>query len=137
MGCAYFLLALVAAYAESLSLIPAWSNSGRRAQPASRASERCRSKPPSKPASFRAAAFGLRKIQPAEAPAGMQIVLGKGQELFGEGDEAELFFQAMSGAIRTRLSDGRRQIEPSTCAATSSVWRRTRSFASPPRPSAT
>ena len=36
-----------------------------------------------------------------QAPTGMQIVLGKGEELFGEGDEAEFFFYVVSGAIRT------------------------------------
>ena len=62
---------------------------------------------------FPAAAFGLRQIQPAKAPTGIQMVLGKGEELFAEGDEAEFFYQVVSGAIRSYklLSDGRRQID--------------------------
>ena len=48
-----------------------------------------------------------------KAPTGMQMVVGKGEELFAEGDEAEFFYQVVSGAIRTYklLSDGRRQID--------------------------
>ena len=62
---------------------------------------------------FPAAAFGLRQIRPAKTPTGIQMVLGKGEELFAEGDEAEFFYQVVSGAIRTYklLSDGRRQID--------------------------
>lgn len=46
-------------------------------------------------------------------PAGVQIVLRKGEQLFDEGDEAEFFYQVVSGAIRSYklLSDGRRQID--------------------------
>ena len=46
-------------------------------------------------------------------PAGVQMVLGKGEDLFAEGDEAEFFYQIVSGAIRSYklLSDGRRQID--------------------------
>ena len=62
---------------------------------------------------FPAAAFGLRPIPATKAPTGIQMVLGKGEELFAEGDEAEFFYQVVSGAIRTYklLSDGRRQID--------------------------
>jgi len=59
------------------------------------------------------AAFGLRPIPATKAPTGIQMVLGKGEELFAEGDDAEFFYQVVSGAIRTYklLSDGRRQID--------------------------
>ena len=62
---------------------------------------------------FPAAAFALRPPAAARMPAGMQIVLAKGEELFAEGDEAEFFYQVVSGAIRSYklLSDGRRQID--------------------------
>jgi CRP/FNR family nitrogen fixation transcriptional regulator len=62
---------------------------------------------------FPAAAFGLRPIPATKAPTGLQMVLGKGEELFAEGDEAEFFYQVVSGAIRSYklLSDGRRQID--------------------------
>ena len=44
---------------------------------------------------------------------GIQMILGKGEELFAEGDDAEFFYQVVSGAIRSYklLSDGRRQID--------------------------
>jgi CRP/FNR family transcriptional regulator, nitrogen fixation regulation protein len=44
---------------------------------------------------------------------GIQMMLGKGEELFAEGDEAEYFYEVVSGAIRSYklLSDGRRQID--------------------------
>src|SRR5262245_56964312 len=62
---------------------------------------------------FPAAAFGLRPTPASKAPTGVQVVLGKGEELFAEGDEAEFFYQVVSGAIRSYklLSDGRRQID--------------------------
>jgi CRP/FNR family nitrogen fixation transcriptional regulator len=46
-------------------------------------------------------------------PAGTQTLLAKGEELFSEGDEAEYFYEVVSGAIRSYklLSDGRRQID--------------------------
>ena len=46
-------------------------------------------------------------------PAGMPVMLAKGEELFAEGDDAEHFYQVVSGAIRSYklLSDGRRQID--------------------------
>lgn len=48
-----------------------------------------------------------------KAPAGIQMAFGPGEELFGEGDEADFFYQVVSGAIRSYklLSDGRRQID--------------------------
>jgi CRP/FNR family nitrogen fixation transcriptional regulator len=41
------------------------------------------------------------------------MVLRKGERLFDEGDEADFFYQVVSGAIRSykMLSDGRRQID--------------------------
>lgn len=62
---------------------------------------------------FPAAAFGLRAPTTAKMPAGTQMVLTKGEELFAEGDEAEYFYQVVSGTIRSYklLSDGRRQID--------------------------
>ncbi|MBY0321510.1 MAG: helix-turn-helix domain-containing protein [Reyranella sp.] len=44
---------------------------------------------------------------------GIQMILGKGEELFAEGDDAEYFYEVVSGAIRSYklLSDGRRQID--------------------------
>ena len=62
---------------------------------------------------FPAVSFGLRPIPATKAPPGIQMVLGKGEELFAEGDEAEFFYQVVSGAIRSYklLSDGRRQID--------------------------
>lgn len=62
---------------------------------------------------FPAAAFGLRPIPATKAPTGIQMVLAKGEELFAEGDEADFFYQVVSGAIRSYklLSDGRRQID--------------------------
>jgi CRP/FNR family nitrogen fixation transcriptional regulator len=46
-------------------------------------------------------------------PASTPVMLAKGEELFAEGDDAEYFYQVMSGAIRSYklLSDGRRQID--------------------------
>ena len=60
-----------------------------------------------------AAAFGLRTPATARMPAGTQMALTKDEELFSEGDEAEYFYQVVSGTIRTckLLSDGRRQID--------------------------
>ncbi|MBI2741651.1 MAG: helix-turn-helix domain-containing protein [Rhodospirillales bacterium] len=61
---------------------------------------------------FPAAAFGLR-APTGRMPAGMQMLLAKGEELFADGDDAEYFYQVVSGAIRSYklLSDGRRQID--------------------------
>jgi len=44
---------------------------------------------------------------------GIQMMLRKGEGLFAEGDEAEYFYEVVSGAIRSYklLSDGRRQID--------------------------
>ncbi|HVJ51849.1 MAG TPA: helix-turn-helix domain-containing protein [Aliidongia sp.] len=49
---------------------------------------------------------GLRPIGPA-------IRFAQDQEIYGEGDDAEIFFKVVSGVVRTCkfLSDGRRQIE--------------------------
>jgi CRP/FNR family nitrogen fixation transcriptional regulator len=49
----------------------------------------------------------------ARVTTGTQRVLGKGEELFAEGDDAEYFYKVVSGAIRSYklLSDGRRQID--------------------------
>lgn len=62
---------------------------------------------------FPAAAFDLRPMRTTRPPTGMQVVLVKDEELFAEGDEAEFFYQVVSGAIRSYklLSDGRRQID--------------------------
>ena len=63
---------------------------------------------------FPAAVIGMRMpATTARVPAGPQRVLGKGEELFAEGDDAEYFYKVVSGAIRSYklLSDGRRQID--------------------------
>lgn len=59
---------------------------------------------------FPASAFALRSVPAVKAPTGPQMVLGKGEELFAEGDEAEFFYQVIFGAVRSYklLSDGRR-----------------------------
>ena len=61
---------------------------------------------------FPTAAIAVRPAL-ATAPAGIQMALRQGEELFGEGDEAEFFYEVVSGAIRSckLLSDGRRQID--------------------------
>ncbi len=63
---------------------------------------------------FPAGAFGLRTPASARAlPHGTQMVLGKGEELFAESDDAEFFYEVVSGSVRSYklLSDGRRQID--------------------------
>ena len=64
---------------------------------------------------FPAGAFGLRTPVTATRPLphGTQMVLAKGEELFAEGDDAEFFYEVVSGSIRSYklLSDGRRQID--------------------------
>ena len=62
---------------------------------------------------FPAGAFGLRTPASARLPVGTQVVLAKGEELFSEGDDAEFFYEVVSGSIRSYklLSDGRRQID--------------------------
>lgn len=62
---------------------------------------------------FPTAAIAVRMPATGRAPVGTQMALGKGEELFAEGDEAEYFYKVVSGAIRTYklLSDGRRQID--------------------------
>src|SRR5262245_37947801 len=64
-------------------------------------------------ATFPVGAFGLRTPTMGGMPAGTQMTLSKGQQLFAEGDEAEYFYKVVSGAIRSYklLSDGRRQID--------------------------
>ena len=59
------------------------------------------------------ATFGPRQASAERMPAGVQMVLHKGEELFAEGDEADFFYQVVSGSIRSYklLSDGRRQID--------------------------
>ena len=55
------------------------------------------------------ATVGLR----SPTATGIQMMLSKGEELFAEGDEADYFYEVVSGAIRSYklLSDGRRQID--------------------------
>jgi CRP/FNR family nitrogen fixation transcriptional regulator len=62
---------------------------------------------------YAAATYGLRTSASARMPMGTQMALTKGEELFAEGDEAEYFYQVVSGTIRSYklLSDGRRQID--------------------------
>jgi len=62
---------------------------------------------------FPPAAIAMRMPAASRAPAGIQMVLAKGEELFAEGEEAEYFYKVLSGTIRTYklLSDGRRQID--------------------------
>jgi CRP/FNR family nitrogen fixation transcriptional regulator len=49
----------------------------------------------------------------AHDPQGVSLRLGKGEELFAEGEEAEYFYKVASGTLRTYklLNDGRRQID--------------------------
>lgn len=62
---------------------------------------------------FHPAALGLGGPSAASPSAGTHMVLRKGEQLFDEGDEAEYFYQVVSGVIRSYklLSDGRRQID--------------------------
>lgn len=62
---------------------------------------------------YSGAAFGLGANPAASLSGGTHMVLRKGERLFDEGDEAEFFYQVVSGAIRSYklLSDGRRQID--------------------------
>jgi CRP/FNR family nitrogen fixation transcriptional regulator len=63
---------------------------------------------------FPAGAFGLRTPVPStRLPTGTKVALAKGEELFAEGDDAEFFYEVVSGSIRSYklLSDGRRQID--------------------------
>lgn len=64
-------------------------------------------------AKYPAGAFSLRSPASARMDAGTTIAFGKDEELFAEGDEAEYFYQVVSGVIRSykMLSDGRRQID--------------------------
>jgi CRP/FNR family nitrogen fixation transcriptional regulator len=65
------------------------------------------------PNKFPIAALGLRTPPATSMSAGTHMVLRKGEQLFEEGEEAEFFYQVVSGAIRSYklLSDGRRQID--------------------------
>jgi CRP/FNR family nitrogen fixation transcriptional regulator len=49
---------------------------------------------------------------PSAEPLGVTMRLGKGEELFAEGEEAEYLYKVVAGTVRTYklLSDGRRQI---------------------------
>ena len=62
---------------------------------------------------FPAASFDLRAPARSGSPEGTRMVLAKDEELFSEGNEADWFYQVVSGAIRSYklLSDGRRQID--------------------------
>ena len=62
---------------------------------------------------FPGAAFGLGTSAAGSLSAGTHMALRKGERLFDEGDEAEYFYQVVSGAVRSYklLSDGRRQID--------------------------
>ena len=62
---------------------------------------------------FPTSPFASRPDKAEKAPAGIPMAFGPGEELFGEGDEADFFYQVASGSIRSYklLSDGRRQID--------------------------
>lgn len=59
------------------------------------------------------ASFGSKTNPMGSLSGGTHLTLRKGEALFDEGDEAEYFYQVVSGAIRSYklLSDGRRQID--------------------------
>lgn len=65
------------------------------------------------PARFPTAPFASLPDKAEKVPAGIQMAFGPGEELFGEDDEADFFYEVVSGAIRSYklLSDGRRQID--------------------------
>jgi CRP/FNR family nitrogen fixation transcriptional regulator len=58
-------------------------------------------------------ATALRPSGEAASTQGIARTLSKGDELFAEGDDADYFYQVVSGTIRTckLLNDGRRQID--------------------------
>lgn len=60
-----------------------------------------------------AAAMPPRSDAMTAKPVGVARVLGKGEEVFAEGDAAEFFYKVVSGTVRTYklLNDGRRQID--------------------------
>jgi CRP/FNR family transcriptional regulator, nitrogen fixation regulation protein len=60
-----------------------------------------------------AAAMPHRSDAMTAKPVGVARVLGKGEEVFAEGDAAEFFYKVVSGTVRTYklLNDGRRQID--------------------------
>jgi CRP/FNR family nitrogen fixation transcriptional regulator len=62
---------------------------------------------------FPSASFASKTNPMGSLSGGTHLTLRKGEALFDEGDEAEYFYQVVSGAIRSYklLSDGRRQID--------------------------
>jgi CRP/FNR family nitrogen fixation transcriptional regulator len=60
-----------------------------------------------------AAAMPHRNDAMTAKPVGVARILGKGEEVFAEGDAAEFFYKVVSGTVRTYklLNDGRRQID--------------------------
>lgn len=56
---------------------------------------------------------GARDVDRLRAFSGATRALGKGEELFAEGDPSDFFYKVVSGTIRTYklLNDGRRQID--------------------------
>lgn len=59
------------------------------------------------------AAMPRRNEATTAKPVGIARVLGKGEEVFAEGDAADFFYKVLSGTVRTYklLNDGRRQID--------------------------
>lgn len=73
-------------------------------------------KPPTSPAAVLKARTDWLADQDVAEPfraAGAVIRVAEGQEIFAEGDEADLFYKVISGVVRICkfLNDGRRQIE--------------------------
>lgn len=62
---------------------------------------------------FPASVFGPQISAIGRLPAAMQMTLAKDEDLFAEGDDAEYFYQVVSGTVRSYklLNDGRRQID--------------------------
>ena len=60
-----------------------------------------------------AAAMPHRSDAMTAKPVGVARILGKGEEVFAEGDAADFFYKVVSGTVRTYklLNDGRRQID--------------------------
>jgi CRP/FNR family nitrogen fixation transcriptional regulator len=60
-----------------------------------------------------AAAISHRSDAMTAKPVGVARILGKGEEVFAEGDPADFFYKVVSGTVRTYklLNDGRRQID--------------------------
>ena len=57
---------------------------------------------------------------------GATMPYGRDSEIYGEGEPADYLYKVVTGAVRTYkvLADGRRQLGPSTCRATSLGSRR-------------